>query len=119
METVVKLFETLYKNDDAGFETLRQIFRLHMLAAEFSDDEKAAEYHLTRAFELAEKSASISKHTLDLPLLQGLEIQDAPEDNIAVVNTMLNELQNSGEFSRFENTDRFCKIIRELNDLKK
>lgn len=119
LETVVKLFETLYKNDDAGFETLRQIFRLHMLAAEFSDNEKTAECHLTRAFELAEKSASISKHTLDLPLLQGLEIQDAPENNIAVVNTMLNELQNSGEFSRFENTDRFCKIIRELNDFKK
>lgn len=73
VEITAKLFEILYKNDNAGFETLRQMFRLHMLATEYSDNEKTAEYHLKRAFELAVKSAKAGKHTLDLPLLWGLE----------------------------------------------
>ena len=57
VETTAKLFEILYKNDDTSFETLRQMFRLHMLAAEYSDNEKTAEYHLKRTFELAVRSA--------------------------------------------------------------
>lgn len=116
-ETAAKLFEILYKNDDAGFETLRQMFRLHMLAAEYSDDEKTAEYHLKRAYELAVKAANVSEHTLDLPLLWGLKIQGAPSDNFAVVNTMLNELQNVEEYFRFKNTDWFCKIIQEIENI--
>ena len=117
VETTAKLFEILYKNDDTSFETLRQMFRLHMLAAEFSDDEKTAEYHLKRAFELAVKSAKVSEQSLDLPLLWGLEIQDAPCDNFAVARTMLNEIQSCKEYLKFKIADWFCKIIQDLENI--
>lgn len=117
VETAAILLEALYKNDDAGFETLRQMFRLHMLAAEYSDDEKSTEIHLKRAFELAVKAAKVSEHTLDLPLLWGLELQGAPSDNYAVARTMLNELQSIEGYLRFKNTDWFCKIIQSLKNV--
>lgn len=117
VETSAKLFETLYKNDDAGFETLRQIFRLHMLAAEFSDNEKSAQYHFTRAYKLALKSTEVSEHTLDIPLLWNFKIQNAPCDNFAVVRTMLNELQSREEYLRFKKVDWFCQIIQDLKNV--
>ena len=113
-ETVAKLFEVVYKNDDAGFETVRQIFCLHSLAAEYSDNEKSAEYHLTRAFELAVKSSKVSEHTLDLPLLYGWEIQDAPDNNLSIATAMLNEMQDDKEYPLWRNTDWFSKLMEEL-----
>ncbi|MCH5347815.1 MAG: helix-turn-helix transcriptional regulator [Oscillospiraceae bacterium] len=113
-ETAAKLFEVIYKNDDAGFETIRQMFRLHILAAEYSDNEKSAEYHLTRAFELAVRSSKVSGHILDLPLLYGWEIQGAPDNNLSIAKAMLNEMQESKEYLLWRNTDWFRKIMEEL-----
>ncbi|MCH5194068.1 MAG: helix-turn-helix transcriptional regulator [Oscillospiraceae bacterium] len=113
-ETAAKLFEVLYKNDEAGFETIRQMFRLHSLAAEYSDNEECAGYHLTRAFELAVRSPEISEHTLGLPLLYSWKIQNAPDNNFSMIETMLNEMQNSKGYSLWRNTVWFCKIMEEL-----
>lgn len=94
LETSAKIFEELYKNDDADFETLRHIFNLHSLAADFSDDENDAKFHLERACELALKMKSIRAHTLENPLLKGLEIQNAPKDSLSTVRFMQNDLKD-------------------------
>ena len=114
-QTMAKLFEELYKKDDAGFDTMYEMFCLHSLAAKYSDDERASEYHLKRAFELAVKAPKISEHTLNLRILYSWEVQSTSNNDLSIAETMLNEMQNSDEYSRWRDADWFIIITDELN----
>ncbi len=100
LETAASLFELLYKNDDAGYETLNKIFNLHSLAADFSDDEDAAKLHLERACEVALKMPAVREHELKTALLKGLEVQDAPSDGLRAARFLLGKV-GSGECMRW------------------
>lgn len=115
LETVARLFEELYKGDDAEFETLRQMFNLHSLAAEYADDEGGARYHLERACELAIKSSKVTLHELNLPLLYGWTVNDAPDDAKSVIRFMRGDLENCDFYAAYRNCEWFRKIADRLD----
>ena len=113
VESVIAIFENIYKNDDAGFETLRQIFNLHGLAADFSDDEDAARLHLERACELSMKMQNVCGHMLKNPLLKGLEAKETPGDGLDPARFMLVDMMNS-EREKWRGRAWFEKITEKL-----
>ena len=114
LETAARLFEELYMEDDAGFETLRQMFNLHSLAAEYAQDEAGAQYHLERACELAIKSSEVEAHQLDLPLLYGWDIDGAPENSKSVIRFMRGDLENCSSYAGYRECGWFKKIADRL-----
>ena len=117
LETAARLFEELYKEDDAGFETLRQMFNLHSLAAEYARDEAVAQYHLERACQLAIKSSKVSAHQLNLPLLYGWDIDGAPENSKSVIRFMRSDLENCSSYDEYRKCGWFKNIADRLASL--
>lgn len=85
LKTVAKIFETVYENDDTGFEQLQHLFNLHQGIAEYEATKQGNEcvikHHLERAFECCKKSMAVKKHKLIHPMLYGWQTSDTPSDN--------------------------------------
>ncbi len=91
-EVVAKIFETVYQNDDMGFEQLQHLYNLHQGIAGYEADsgknEDTVRRHLERAMECCEKSALVKNHTLAHPMLYGWDVADAPSDNMMNLKLM-------------------------------
>lgn len=119
-KTVANMFEVAYPNDDMSYESLQQLCILHRCIAEdevsLGNDEAIIRKHLTRAVELAAKSANVKAHSLAHPLVYGWEIADAPSDNKQAIRTLRDELTWKC-FEEYRNADWYLKLTERLNSL--
>lgn len=95
-KAVAKVYETVYPDDDMGFEELRNLVNQHRSIAEeetkLSVDEEVIRHHLQRAVQCALKSVDVTAHTLTHPLLYGWKVEAAPSDNLQVVRMLKRQL---------------------------
>lgn len=114
------MFEVAYPNDDMSYESLQQLCILHRCIAEdevsLGNDEAIIRKHLTRAVELAAKSANVKAHSIAHPLVYGWEIADAPSDNKQAIRTLRDELTWKC-FEEYRNADWYLKLTERLNSL--
>lgn len=112
-EAVAKIFETVYQNDDMGFEQLQHLYNLHQGIAGYEADsgknEDTVRRHLERAMECCEKSALVKNHTLAHPMLYGWRIADAPNDNIMNLKLMKKALAEK-TYDGFRSCEWFQKL---------
>ena len=117
LKTVATLYETVYPGDDMGYETLRNLYNLHMLIAEkeasLGKDEEVVQRHLTRAVECAEKSTFIKAHELTNPLMRGWQIADSPTDNTQMVRFLQGELMQE-YYKPYREKEWFAELARRL-----
>lgn len=92
LTVVAKLFETVYPEDDMGFEQLQHLYNLHqgIAAREAAGDKKEeiVRRHLERAMDCCEKSVSVKEHRLTHPMLYGLQVAAAPQDSTMLMRGM-------------------------------
>ena len=95
-KAVADIFETVFPNDNMGYESLEHLCILHRCIAEdetsLENEEAVVRKHLTRAAECALKSMDVKAHALTHPLVYGWKIADAPTDNMRVVRALREEL---------------------------
>ncbi len=112
-KTVAQIIETVYKNDDMGFEQLQHLFNLHQGIAEYeamkNGDESIIKYHLERAFECCKKSMDVKAHELRHPMMYGRRVSDAPSDN-KINMRFLSERIKQNLYDTYRNNDWFVKI---------
>lgn len=112
-EVVAKIFETVYQNDDMGFEQLQHLYNLHQgIAGREADggkNEDIVRRHLERAMECCEKSASVKNHTLTHPMLHGWRVSDAPNDNMMNLKLMKQTLAEKS-YDDFRSCEWFQKL---------
>ena len=120
--TVVRIFETVYKNDDAGFEQLRHLADLHQRIAEYEAKELGSEeltnHHLKRAYACCQRSTTVKAHRLRHPLLYGLQVYNAPSDNKAGIRCFSEYLKQS-VFDPLRKSSWFSEIEANTEDLLK
>ncbi|MBR5780085.1 MAG: helix-turn-helix transcriptional regulator [Clostridia bacterium] len=120
LKTVAQLYETIYPGDDMGYETLRNLYNLHMLIAEdetsLGKDEEVVKRHLTRAVECAEKSTSIKAHELTHPLVRGWQVADSPADNTQMVRFLQGELMQE-YYKPYREKAWFTELVKKLEKL--
>ena len=121
-KTVAQIFETVYKNDDMGFEQLQHLFNLHQGIAEYeamkNGDESIIKYHLERAFECCKKSTDVKAHELRHPMLYGWRVSDAPSDN-KINMRYLSERLKQNVYEPYRQTDWFIELDSDVTDLLK
>lgn len=119
-ETVSKLYDVLYQDDNMDFECLRHLYIMHREISELEtsliNDENTVRIHLERAFVCVKKSVSIQEHDLTLPMLSGWHIQSAPSDNKQCVRQMQADLEHEC-FDSYRDTTWFAEIHRQLTKL--
>ena len=119
-ETVAKLYEVLYQNDDMDFESLQHLYLMYREIARFeitlANEEDTVKTHLKRAFACVKKSMSVQEHDLTLPMLSGWHIQAAPSDNKQWVRLMQADLEHEC-FDGYRDTNWFAEIQRQLAEL--
>ena len=117
LKTVAMLYETVYPGDDMGYETLRNLYNLHMLIAEgetsAGKDEEVVKRHLTRAVECAEKSTSVKEHKLIHPLVRGWQISDSPADHTQMVRFLQGELMQE-YYKPYRGKEWFVELVKRL-----
>ena len=117
LKMVATLYETVYPGDDMGYETLRNLYNLHMLIAEsetsWGMDEAIVKKHLTRAVECAEKSTSVKAHELTHPLVRGWQIADSPTDKIQMVRFLQGELMQE-YYKPYRVKEWFGNLVKRL-----
>lgn len=95
-QTIANILEIVYPNDDMGYETLRNLYNLHLCIAEdetaLGNDETTVKKHLTRAAQCALKSVGVQAHELTHPLVYGWQVADAPTDNKQLVRFLTDEV---------------------------
>lgn len=119
-KTVSDIFEVAYKNDDMSFEMMKLLYIMHKEIAKFevqtTKDENVLNHHLTRCLELSLKSRNIKEHTLKLPMLDTWKIQDAPSNNMQVVD-MMRKLLTIELFDEYKEKEWFINIKEQLNNI--
>ncbi len=120
-KTVCAIFELVYPDGDAGYETLGYICTLHLCIAADEiklkgdkADETEVKINLTRAAECAVKSASVKAHKLPHPLVCGLQIPATPTDGTRLIQTLKTEL-NRDCFDAYRNRDWFVELVNSLD----
>ncbi len=121
-ETVAKIYETVYQNDDAGYEQLHHLYILHQGLAEFEamkhGDEDTIRYHLERALECCRRSISVKEHSLSHPMLDGLQVYNAPSDKQSIIRSLSDRLKQS-VYDLYRQTPWFSTIAATTKDLLK
>ena len=116
-ETVAKLYEVLYQNDDMTFECLQHLYIMHREIAELEislmNDENTVNTHLERALTCVKKSVSVREHERAIPMLMGWHIQAAPSDNKQCVRQMQADLEHEC-FGGYKTTPWFTEIQGQL-----
>ena len=119
-ETVAKLYEVLYQNDDMSFEDLQHLYLMHREIAEheisLDNEENIVKTHLERMLACVKKSLSVQEHDLTLPMLNGWHIQAAPSDNKRWVRLMKKDLEYQC-FDNYRTALWFTEINRQLTEL--
>ena len=119
-KAVAALYELVFPDDDMSYEDLKRLCVLHRMIAEdeahLGKDENTVRYHLTRAAECAEKSAGIKAHDLTHPLVRGLYICDAPEDNKQILRILGSELSWSC-FDEYRSREWFRGIADRIENM--
>lgn len=123
LKTVARLYETVYRNDDMSFESLRLLGLIHMQIAKMEIQEENREVvvreHLERAYECSSKATTVTEHKLILPLLFGWEIQAAPSDNLRILKWFQSELKKD-YFREYSTTEWLMDLQQKsLNSLEK
>lgn len=117
-KTVSDIFEVAYKNDDMSFEMMKLLYIMHKEMAKFevqtTKDESVVQHHLTRCLELSLKSRNIKEHTLKLPMLDTWKIQDAPSNNMQIVD-MISKLLTIELLDEYREKEWFINIKEHLN----
>lgn len=117
-KTVSDIFEVVYKNDDMSFEMMKLLYIMHKemakLEVQSTKDESVVQHHLTRCLELSLKSRNIKEHTLKLPMLDTWKIQDAPSNNMQIVD-MMEKLLTIELLDGYREKDWFINIKEQLN----
>lgn len=117
-KTVSDIFEVAYKNDDMSFEMMKLLYIMHKEMAKFeaqtTKDESVVKHHLTRCLELSLKSRNIKEHTLKLPMLDTWKIQDAPSNNMQIVD-MMSKLLTIELLDEYREKEWFINIKEQLN----
>lgn len=97
-QTVARLYEVLYPNDDMSYESLKLLYLMYRYAAELEtkleNDEKVLRSLLERALACVEKSLTVEEHALTHPLLDGWHVAAAPSDNTQWVRMMRSDLND-------------------------
>ena len=116
-EVVAKIFETVYQNDDMGFEQLQHLYNLYQGIAEHEAKEGKNEYvvrhNLERAVECCEKSALVKNHTLTHPMLYGWNISNAPSDHAINLRFMKKTLAEKA-YDNYRSCEWFQKLESRL-----
>lgn len=120
-KAVADIYETVYPDDDMGYETLQHLCILHRCIAEdetaLDKDEAVVRKHLTRAVECAVKSVNIQAHVLTHPLVYGWQIADAPTDNKQLIRTLREEMMWQC-YETYRETSWFADLISKLDDME-
>ncbi len=120
IETLEKLYEVVYPNGDMEFEMMSIMCTIHSCAAEYeaigSKNEDVVCTHLTKALQFAEMSVNVKKHSLNFPLIRGMEIEDAPTDNKQIVRRFQSNL-SLDSFMPYKDKEWFKMIEIRLNDI--
>ena len=116
-KAVADIYETVFPEDDMGFETLQHLCILHQCIAEdetaLGKDEAIIRKHLSRAVECAVKSTTVKAHELTHPLVYGWNIADAPSDNKQIARNLKSELMREC-FDDYRNKDWFIDLLGKL-----
>lgn len=119
-KTVAEIFETVYKNDDMGFEQLQHLYNLYQGVAEYeaikNGDENVIRRHLERAAECCIKSMSVKEHKLEHPMLYGWPIYSAPSDNKINIR-FLSERLAQQIYDKYREKEWFTAIERKIAGL--
>ncbi len=120
LKTVLDIYETFYKNDDMSYEDILKLYILHKdiayMEAGLNSGENMVKKHLSRALECVKKSLHIKEHTLSLPLLDGIFVPAAPEDNKQWVRLMKADLDDP-RLDRYRKSKWFSDITVELDNI--
>ena len=120
-KAVADIYETVYPDDDMGYETLQHLCILHRCIAEdetaLGKDEAVVRKHLTRAVECSIKSVNIQAHVLTHPLVYGWQIADAPTDNKQLIRTLREEMMRQC-YETYRETSWFADLISKLDDME-
>ena len=119
-KTVAKMYETVYQNNDMGFEQYQHLYNLHQGIAAYetikNGEESVIRQHLERAFDCCKESMSVKKHKLNHPMLYGWQVCDAPSDNKINVR-FLNESLSQSIYDRYRDQEWFHSIVERVNAL--
>ncbi len=120
LETVAKIFETVYRNDDMGFEELKKLAHMHLRIARYeAQTTKHIDIirgHLERASVLAEKSLTVREHTLRAPMIDGWHINAVPSDHKRVCRFVRKELSDPC-FDSYKEEPWLLEIITAVDGL--
>lgn len=118
---IAAMYELVFPNDDMDFENLQNLCMLHKSIAEdevsLGKDESIIKYHLTRAWECAEKSMFVVEHDLNHPLVNGWHISGAPSDNKRVAHLLRDELRMEC-FDAYRHTEWFSDISERMGKIQ-
>ena len=116
-ETVSTIFDVVYKNDDMSFEMMNLSFNMHReiikLEIQTTKNMEIIKSHLIRCFDLALKSKDIKEHKMKSPLLEELEIQSAPTNNMKIIDILKEFLSNS-YLDEYREQDWFKQLLVKL-----
>lgn len=118
--TVALLYETVYKNNDMGFEQLQHLYNLHQGIAEYealkNGEESIVRQHLERAFDCCKESMYVKNHKLSHPMLYGWQVYHAPSDNKINIRFLKDRLSQS-IYDRYREKEWFDMITKKLDAL--
>ena len=120
-KAVADIYETVFPEDDMGFETLQHLCILHQCVAEdetvLGKDEAIIRKHLSRAVECAVKSRTVKAHELTHPLVYGWKVADGPSDNMQLVRNLRSELMWEC-FDEYRSKDWFIGLVSQLENIE-
>ncbi|MBR4941309.1 MAG: hypothetical protein IKZ19_04860, partial [Clostridia bacterium] len=112
-KTVTEIYETVFPDDDMGYDFLYKLSILHLCIAEkeseIGKNEAVVKKHLTRAVECAIKSMSVKAHILDHPLICGVDVGSSPEKYRQTVNEVKREMRKE-VFSDYHSRPWFISL---------
>ncbi|HRY77203.1 MAG TPA: helix-turn-helix transcriptional regulator [Candidatus Izemoplasmatales bacterium] len=117
--TVANIFETVYRNDDMGFEEFQHLLSLHTGIAEFevshNNNETVIRDHLERAMECCMKSIAVKAHKLTHPMLYGWwGVLDTPSDKEINLRLMRKTLEK-GAYDEYRDSEWFIALENKLS----
>ena len=119
-KAIAPVYELVFPDDDMSFEDLKRLCVLYRMIAEdetaLGKNEDTIKHYLSRAFDCAQKSVSVTEHTLTHPLVVNSFVSEAPRDNKQIVRLLQSELSWNC-FDEYRGKDWFADIERKLDQL--
>ena len=119
-KAIAAVYELVFPDDDMSFEDLKRLCVQYRMIAEdetvLGKNEEDIKHYLLRALACAQKSVSVTAHTLTHPLVMNSFVSDAPSENKQVVRLLRSELSWNC-FDAYRGKDWFADIERKLDRL--